>query len=97
KTTEASWQIDAGGNSEITVKALDRSVEMDVEEKVKAWPGVSDSNIVKTILSSYQIAPKIEATSAAPSPDVHVLVQRSTDWAFIRSLAAKWGYVAYLE
>jgi hypothetical protein len=97
KTTEVSWQIDASGASLLTVKALDRTIEMDVEEKVKSWSGVSDSNIVQTILSSYQFAAQIETTSAAPNPDVHVVVQRSTDWAFIRSLAVKWGYVAYLE
>jgi hypothetical protein len=96
-STEAAWVIDANGGSRITVKALDRSVELDAEEKVAAWPGTTDSGIAQAVFSSYGLAAEVEETPAAPDPDVHVVLQRGTDWAFVRSLARKWGYSAYLE
>jgi hypothetical protein len=96
-STEAAWTIDANGSSKITVKALDRTVELDAEEKVAAWPGTTDSGIAEAVFSSYGLTAEVETTPAAPDPDVHVVLQRGTDWAFVRALAHKWGYAAYLE
>jgi len=96
-STEASWQIDPDAASRLTVKAVDRTLDLDAEEKVVAWPGTSDSGIVEAILSSYGFTPEVDETPAGPDPDVHVVVQRATDWAFVRALAHKWGYAAYLE
>lgn len=96
-STEAGWELDPDGRSQLTVKALDRTLEMDAEEKVVAWPGTSDSGIAEAIFGSYGLQPQVEATPAAADPDVHVVIQRGTDWAFLRALAAKWGYAVYLE
>jgi hypothetical protein len=96
-STEASWSLDAEGTSSLTVKAVDRTLELDLEEKVVAWPGTSESGIAEAIFSSYGLASQVEATPAGPDPDVHVVVQRGTDWAFLRSLAGRWGYATYLE
>lgn len=96
-STEAAWSIDANGSSRLTVKAIDRTVELDAEEKVTAWPGTTDSGIAEAIFSSYGLSAEVESTPAGPDPDVHVVLQRATDWAFVRSLARKWGYAAYLE
>ena len=96
-SAEASWSIDPNSTSKITVKAIDRTVEMTAEEKVAAWPGQTDSDIVSAVLSSYGLTPQVQDTAAGPDPDVHVVLQRGTDWAFVRSLARKWGYAAFLE
>jgi len=96
-STEATWEFDAEGASRLVVKAIDRTLELDLEEKVVAWPGTAESGIAEAIFSSYGLGADVEATSAAPDPDVHVLIQRATDWAFLRALAAKWGYATYLE
>lgn len=96
-STEAGWDIDAGGASRVTVKGIDRTLELDLEEKVVAWPGTSESAIAEAIFSTYGMRAEVEATSAGPDPDVHVLLQRSSDWAFLRSMAVKWGYATYLE
>jgi hypothetical protein len=96
-STEASWAIDAEGWSELTVKAVDRTLELDLEEKVVAWPGTSESAVAEAIFSEHGMAAEVESTPSGPDPDVHVLIQRATDWAFLRSLATRWGYVAYLE
>ena len=97
-STEASWHLDAGGGSRITVKAVDRTLELDREEKVVAWPGSSDSAIAEAILGqTHHLRTDVEATPDKPDPDVHVTMQRASDLAFLRSLAEKWGYVFYLE
>jgi hypothetical protein len=96
-STEAAWELDAHGGSRLTVKALDRTLELDLEEKVVSWPGTSESGIAEAIFSSYGLASEVQETPAGPDPDVHVLIQRDTDWGFLRTLAAKWGYVTYLE
>jgi len=96
-STEADWQLDAAGASQLTVKALDRTLDMDVEEKVTAWPGTSDSTIAEAIFGTYGLATQIDPTSDSPDPDVHVVVQRATDWGFLRALAAKWGYATFVE
>jgi hypothetical protein len=96
-STEAAWELDAQGSSRLTIKAVDRTLELDLEEKVVSWPGTSESAIAEAIFSSHGLASEVEATPAGPDPDVHVLIQRDTDWAFLRSLAGKWGYATYLE
>jgi hypothetical protein len=96
-SSEATWQIDSEGSSRITVKAIDRVAELDAEERTVAWPGARDSDIASAIFGSYGVIPDVEDTAAAADPDVHVVMQRATDWAFVRALAEKWGYAAYLE
>jgi hypothetical protein len=96
-STEAGWEIDPEGASRLTVKAVDRTLELDLEEKVVAWPGTSESGIAESIFGQHGLSADVETTPAAPDPDVHVLIQRATDWAFLHALAAKWGYATYLE
>lgn len=96
-SSEASWEVDSEGTSQLTVKALDRVAELDAEERTVAWPGTRDSDIASAIFASYGLVPDVESTAAAAEPDVHVVMQRATDWAFVRALAGKWGYAAYLE
>jgi phage protein D len=96
-SVQSIWDIDAQGGSRHTVKAVDRSFELDLEEKVVAWPGTSESGIAEAIFAAHGLTAQVEATPAGPDPDVHVLIQRDTDWAFLRSLATKWGYATYLE
>jgi hypothetical protein len=95
--TDAQWDVDAEGGSRLIVRAVDRTAELDAEEKVVAWPGMADAAIAQAVFGSYGIAPQVEQTPAGPSPDVHVAFQRGTDWAWLRALAAKWGYEVYLE
>lgn len=96
-STEADWQLDAAGASQLTVKAIDQTLDMDLEEKITPWPGSSDATIAEAIFESYGLSSQIDDTAEGPDPDVHVVVQRATDWAFVRALAAKWGYAAFLE
>lgn len=96
-STGASWEIDAEGVSTLTVRAIDRSLDLDAEEKVVGWPGASDSTIASSIFTAYGMTAEVTDTADGPDPDVHVAFQRGTDWAFLRALAGKWGYVTYLD
>ena len=96
-STEAAWQLDAAGSSRLTVKAVDRTLELDREEKTLSWPGSSDSAIAEAIFASHGLASDVEPTPPGPDADVHVTMQRGSDLAFLRSLADKWGYAVYLE
>ncbi len=94
---EATWHITTTGAPTIDVRALDRTAAMDLEEKVTAWPGASDSSIATSILAAYGFTARVDETPAGFDPDVHTVVQRGTDWAFLRGLAERWGYHAFLE
>ncbi|MFG2502996.1 phage late control D family protein [Streptomyces sp. NPDC048441] len=96
-SAQAVWDLDAEGRSTLTVKAVDRSLDLDREEKAVAWPGQRDSAIAETIFTEHKLRARVEPTPAGFDPDVHTVMQRGTDWAFVRELAVKWGYVAYLE
>jgi hypothetical protein len=96
-STQVSWELDSRRSSRITVKAVDRTLEMDLEEKVVPWSGTAESAIAEAIFSSYGLAAEVEETPPAPDPDVHILIQRCTDWAFLRELAGRWGYATYVE
>lgn len=93
----ATWTIAPDAASQIVCRALDRTVEMDREERVVPWPGTADSAIASTIFARYGFATEVETTPAGPDPDVFTPIQRATDWQFLRSLAAKWGYSTFLE
>ena len=97
KPVQASWTLAAEGSSQLSVQAQDRTLELDAEEKVVAWPGTQDSAIAESILSSYGFTPQVQTTTDSPDPDVHVVLQRGSDLAFLRALAAKWGFAAFLE
>jgi hypothetical protein len=96
-SAEAVWDLDAEGASRCTVKAVDRSLDLDAEEKVVGWPGSADSAIAEAIFSAHGLSAEVTPTPEGPEPDVHVAFQRGTDWSFVRSLADKWSYVAFLE
>ncbi len=97
KPAVASWTIDPEGVSQLSVNVLDRTLELDAEEKIVAWPGSQDSAIAETIFSSYGFTPQVQTTTDSPDPDVHVVLQRDSDLAFLRSLATKWGFATFLE
>lgn len=96
ETAQADWRIDPGMASRLTVQALDATHAMDREEKVVAHSG-SDSSIVRGIFGAHGLNADVRDTPAGPDGDVHVVLQRGSDWAFVRSLARKWGYDAYVE
>lgn len=90
------------GASTLTVTGEDVSVMMDMHELPQPWPAVNAKTIVDTILLKYaqfgiipHVLPPIFPNP--PAPTDHVPVQNMTDLNYINYLAARQGYVFYVE
>lgn len=85
-----------GTGSWVEVLGSDRSVEMDREVKAQIWDGTTASDVVRAIVSEYDLEADIEDTSAQFVEATHTLVQRDTDLRFVRRLARRYGYLFWL-
>lgn len=85
------------GESMLTVVAMDGSVLMNLEEKIRSWPATSDSDIAATIFGDYGFSSQITATAQAHSEDQQTTMQRGTDMQFLQHLARRNGYECYVE
>jgi hypothetical protein len=84
-------------DSQLEIQALDASCLMHFEERTVAHVGKTDAEIVRQIYASYGFGTDVEATGPVRSPDRGPLVQRTTDAEFIRLLARRNGYEAFVE
>lgn len=84
-------------NCYLEILAMDDAVALDAFERTASYPDQLDSEAVSDILSRYNITANVEDTPERHAQDHQLLVQRSTDWQFIRYLARRNGYVCYLE
>jgi len=87
------------GESSLDVLAMDPTVLMNLEEKVRDWPDMSDSEIANVILSdaAYGLEPVVEETSLHRMLADHQVIQRGTDIQFLRRLARRNGFECYVE
>ncbi len=85
------------GQSILTVVAMDPTVLMNLEEKVKPWPDMADSDIAAAIFGDYGFTPKIKDSQPARTDNEHRVIQRGTDIAFLTRLAQRNGYECYVE
>jgi hypothetical protein len=90
------------GASTLTVMGEDVSVMMDLHEVPAPWPALSADNVVRLILlkyAQYGIAPVVMPAifPNPPSPTEQMPLQNMTDLSYINFLAARQGYVFYVE
>jgi len=85
------------GASVVEVVAMDATVLMDLEEKVRAWPNESDSGVVEAIFGEYGLTPDVEATEPTREEDDVVAIQRATDMQYVRELARRNGFECYVD
>lgn len=85
------------GQSVLTVVAMDGSVLMNLEEKVKRWPAAADSDIASSIFGDYGFSAQVTATAQAHDEDQQTTIQRGTDIQFLQYLARRNGYECYVE
>jgi phage protein D len=86
----------AVSNSTLEVWGQDASWQMNMEEKVKEWVNMTDSDVANAIFGDYGFDPAPENTdedSPSHTEDDHTLMQRGTDIQFLRSLARRNGKV----
>ena len=85
------------GQSVLTVVAMDPTVLMNLEEKVKPWPDMADSDIASAIFGDYGFTPQIRDSQPARSDNEHRVMQRGTDIQFLTHLARRNGCECYVE
>jgi len=85
------------GQTTIDVSGMDPSILMSLEEKIVAWPGLSDSQIAQQIVGAYGLDIQADDTPTVHDADVTTVLQRGTDIQFVRDLAARNGYEFYFE
>jgi phage protein D len=94
--TDISVRIGAEpGDQQLEVRGSDLGVLLGIEEKVRAWPNVSDSDIAQQILSAYGCTVDAETTAPVRQENETLLVQRATDGDFLRALARRNGFELY--
>lgn len=85
------------GQSFLDVVALDPSVLMTLEERVRPWPDMADSDIARAIFSDHGWRQEVADTGRTPDAAEVVTMQRGTDLALLRRLAERNGYELAVE
>lgn len=90
------------GASTLTVTGEDVSLMMQLHEEPMPWPAMTADNVVRLILlkySQYALAPIVMPAlyPNPPAPTERVPLQNMTDLDYINFLAARQGYVFYVE
>ena len=80
------------GETHLLVWGYDLSYKMDLDEKVVAWPDKKYSDIATEIFQTYGLAPKVTDTQVLQTQSRDLLIQRGTDWQFLKRLAASIGF-----
>jgi len=85
--------------SELVVTAMDPTVLMHLDDKVKPWPNATDSDVATSIFSdaSYRFTPVVESTKWSRHENDYTLMQRGTDIQFLRQLADRNGFECFVE
>jgi hypothetical protein len=78
--------------SSLVIWGYDASHAMDIEDKVVAWPDQKYSDMATTIFNAYGLTPKVTDTKVIHRADDNLMIQRGTDWQFLRRLAHRIGF-----
>jgi phage protein D len=94
---DTNFSTDPGG-SELAVTAMDPTVLMHLEEKVKAWPNQKDSDVASAIFSdsAYGFSAVVESTKLSRQESDHTLIQRGSDIQFLEQLADRNGFECFV-
>ncbi len=84
-------------NCYLEVLAMDAAMLLDAQERTAAYPDALASEAVSEIFERYQVPFVGEETAARFKTDRQLLVQRGSDWQFVRSLARRNGCCSYFE
>lgn len=81
----------------LEVWALDASVLLDREDKLKDWPDKKDSDIATEIFETYGLTAQVDETEVSHDSEISTIVQRETDMQFLRRLALRNGFECYVD
>lgn len=95
RAATATWSLQAGGLSTLTIAGIDASADLDRDEHDRSWGGASDAEIATALLAPF--APVQVGTTATPDgTDKYTPHQRGTDWSFLRALASRNDFDVYV-
>src|SRR5512140_2348383 len=78
--------------SSLVIWGYDASHAMDIEDKVVAWPDQKYSDVAQAIFGAYGLTPEVTDTKVINRADDNLLIQRGTDWQFLRRLGQRIGF-----
>jgi phage protein D len=85
------------GRSGLEVVGMDASALLQLEERVRAWPDQSDSQIASAIFAEAGLAADVEDTQPVRKATRQTTMQRGTDLRFLRRLAQHNGFEVFIE
>lgn len=85
------------GASVLEVVGMDATVLMNLEQKVRAWPDMTDGDIARAIFGEHSLAPQVDATQPLRQQTERTVLQRGSDIQFLRMLAERNGCLCYVE
>jgi phage protein D len=85
------------GKSALTVVAMDPTVLMTLEERIKPWPNMADSDIASAIFGDHGFSPDVESTQPSRDEARQTTIQRGSDIQFLKQLAGRNGYECFVE
>src|SRR5262245_28776125 len=84
-------------DSYLLVWGYDASYAMDLEEKVVAWPDKKYSDIATELFQAYSLQPTVTDTQVLQDQNQDLLIQRGTDWQFLKQLAKRVGFDVFVR
>lgn len=91
---------DRPGRSSLEVVGMDVTLLMNLEEKVKAWSNLSDSDIATQVIGAYsghQVRASVQSVAGSLSDPEGTPTQRATDIRYLRRLAQRNGFECYVQ
>jgi len=86
---------DDPAHASLEVVALDPTALMNLEERVREWPNLTDSAIATVVFGEHGMVPVVDETRPARTQLDTTVIQRDTDIRFLRHLAARNGFDVY--
>jgi len=85
------------GQSVLNVVAMDPTGRMNLDEKVRPWPNMADSDIATVVFGEYGFSVDVKQTQPPRQEVDYTTMQRGTDIQFLQQLAERNGYECYVE
>lgn len=81
----------------LQVWGMDATVLMDREERLRAWPSMTDSDIAAAVIAEHGLTPHVVSTEVVHDEAVSTVLQRETDAHLLRRLALRNGYECFVD
>jgi phage protein D len=81
----------------VEVLGMDATCLMSLEEKIKDWPGKSDSDIAREIFQNYNLLAEVDDTGVVHEEMITTIIQRESDIQFLKRLARRNGFECFVE